>query len=285
MTTRPPHPALRPFVRVIWASSATAPIAGATRERMLPTGTVHLVFRGDGAPLRLFDGLADPVGYSVGHAMVGGPRAAYYVRDISSPADSVGAVLAPGVAPLLFGVSAEALADRHVPLEALWGADADRARTQILSARSPEARLAALEQLLRARLPRVRGVHPAIAAGLDQLRAGAAVADAVLASGYSHRRFIALFREAIGLTPKTYARVQRFGRVLARLAAAPQAPWLDLALDAGYSDQPHFVHEFRAFTGVTPNAYRALPIRDAHHVPILDDLSASAAPRSRPPRG
>ncbi|MCE9578450.1 MAG: helix-turn-helix domain-containing protein [Deltaproteobacteria bacterium] len=256
---------------------------------MLPTGTVHVVFRGDGAPLRLFDGLGDPVGYTVGHAMVGGPRAGYYVRDISDPADSVGAVLEPGVAPLLFGVSAEALADRHVALEALWGADADRARTQILSARSPEARLIALEQILRARLPMVRGVHPAIAAGLGQLRAGAAVAEAALASGYSHRRFIALFREAIGLTPKTYARVQRFGRVLGRLAADPRTPWLDLALDAGYSDQPHFVHEFRAFTGVTPNAYRALPIRDAHHVPILEPapepVSASAAPRSRPPRG
>lgn len=254
---------------MIWATSATAPLPGATRERMLPTGTAHLVFRGDGAPLRLFRGEADPVGYTVGHALVGGPRAAYYVRDIAHPADSVGAVLEPGVAPLLFGVSAEALADRHVPLEALWGAEADRARTRILTARGPAARLAALEHVLRARLPVVRGVHPAIAAALGPLRAGAAVADAVAASGYSHRRFIALFRAAIGLTPKTYVRVQRFGRLLGRLAQARQTPWIDLALDAGYSDQPHFVHEFRAFTGVTPSAYRALPIRDPHHLPIL----------------
>jgi AraC-like DNA-binding protein len=266
---RPPHPALRPFVRTIWASSREPTLAGVTRERVLPTGAVHVVFRGDADPLRVFDGVGDPIGRTIGCAMVGGPRAAYYVRDVSRPADTVGALLHPGVAPLLLGVAAGELADRHVSLDALWGADAERARARIFEAPSLEGRLAVLEQVLRARLPTVRGIHPAIAAALDHLRAGAPVADAVDASGYSHRRFIALFRDAVGLTPKVYGRIQRFGRVLARLTAAPRTPWIELAYDAGYSDQPHFVHEFRAFTGVAPSAYRALPIRDAHHVPIL----------------
>ncbi len=268
MLTRPPHPALRPFVSVVWAAT-TDGAARAARERVLPTGTVHLVFRGDGDPLWLFDDVDDAIGRRLGGAIVGGPRAGHYVRDVSRPAESVGAMLQPGVAPLLFGVAAAALADRHVELDALWGADAERARATILTARGPDARLDALEQILRARLPSVRGVHPAVAGALHQLRAGAHVGTIVDASGYSHRRLIELFRDAVGLTPKVYGRVQRFGRVLARLAAAPHTPWADLVFEAGYSDQPHFVREFRAFTGVAPSTYRALALREPHHVPIV----------------
>lgn len=269
IVTRPPHPSLRPFVSLVWASDPVVAPDGVERERMLPTGAVHVVLRGDGAPLRMFDGVDDPVGLTFGNAIVGGPRATYYVRDVTQPAANVGALLHPGAAPLLLGVSAEALAGRHVALDELWGAEAERVRARVMAAPTLAARLAELEHGLRARLPAVRGVHPAVAAALDQLRIGAPVGNVVDASGYSHRRFIALFRDAVGLTPKVYARVQRFGHVLARLAAAPRTPWIDLALDAGYSDQPHFIHEFKAFTGVAPGAYRALAVRDAHHLPIV----------------
>ena len=70
----------------------------------------------------------------------------------------------------------------------------------------------------------------------------------------------------MGVSPKIYCRVQRFQRVIRRLTAEPTAPWADVALDAGYTDQPHFAREFRRLAGITPGAYRALAGR-GHHVP------------------
>jgi len=58
----------------------------------------------------------------------------------------------------------------------------------------------------------VRGVHPAIAAALTRLRDGEDVAAAVEASGYSHRGLVALFRHAIGLSPKLWSRVAALPR-------------------------------------------------------------------------
>ncbi len=283
MLTRPPHPALRPFVSAVWTSSGAAgdaAIAGVARERVLPTGTVHVVFRGDGDPLRVFDDVDDRLGRTIGCALVGGPRASYYVRDVARPADSVGAMLHPGVAPLLFGLPAADLADRHVALDELWGPGAEEARARIMTARGPAARLEALERELRARLPTVRGIHPAVATALACFADGGAVGDAVDASGYSHRHFIALFRDAVGLTPKVYGRVLRFGRVLAVLAGRPAIPWAEVAGHAGYADQPHFVREFRAFAGVAPGQYRASSVREAHHLPILHDPGQIPARRS-----
>ena len=87
-------------------------------------------------------------------------------------------------------------------------------------------------------------------------------------SGYSHRRFIEVFRAAVGLGPKLYCRVLRFQGALDLVAARPEAALVDVALEAGYSDQPHFQREFRELAGVSPTRYRDLSPAFAHHVPL-----------------
>lgn len=270
---RQPRPSLRPFVRTLWASNGgeAQPLAATARERVLPTGDMHLVFRLGDDPLRLFDDVDDRTGRTVGRAVVGGARAASYLREVASPTWSVGAQLRPGASSLLFGVPADELAGRHTPLDDLWPAAAARIREQLHEARRPERQLDLFEALLEARLPAVRGLHPAVAQALAHFTTTAPdVRAAAAATGYSHRAFTALFRRDVGLAPKRYCRVLRFQRVLARAVADRTASWADLALDAGYSDQPHFNRDFREFAGVTPGEYRRSAPRFAHHVAVAE---------------
>ncbi|MCL4684147.1 hypothetical protein KJ059_05285 [Myxococcota bacterium] len=61
MRTRDPGPALRPYVQTLWAmSSSRSPGAAPTRERVLPTGAVHVVFRLADDPLRIYDDIEAP---------------------------------------------------------------------------------------------------------------------------------------------------------------------------------------------------------------------------------
>jgi methylphosphotriester-DNA--protein-cysteine methyltransferase len=72
----------------------------------------------------------------------------------------------------------------------------------------------------------------------------------------------------VGLTPKLFCRVSRFQRVIERMAARPSESWVDRAMFAGYSDQPHFIRQFREFAGLTPREYHSLAPALPNHVPV-----------------
>jgi AraC-like DNA-binding protein len=116
----------------------------------------------------------------------------------------------------------------------------------------------------------VSGLHPAVAFALARFQEAATVRDVVAASGYSHRHFVELFRQAVGLTPKLYCRVQRFVKALSRLGAKPNPSSADLAIAAGYSDQAHFNREFLEVAGVTPGLYRRIAPSFPSHVPLVN---------------
>src|SRR6185312_7678377 len=239
MLRRAPPPALQAFVSTLWASEPTAD-GLALRERVLPTGRMHLVLRSSAHPLRILDAPNGHRGGSFGHAIVGGVRDGAYLREVLPGGTSIGAELCAGACMALFGVPADALAERHTSLEDLWGPEAMHACDRIFSARGAAAQLDVFAEILSAQLPRVHGLHPAV----------------VAARGYSHRHFIAVFERETGLTPKRFCRVQRFRHLLADAATHPAISWTELALAHGYSDQPHFNREFRALAGITPGEYR-----------------------------
>jgi len=271
MTRSPIDARLRAAVRLVWASmpgDGAIAMPGA-REHVLPTGALHIALRISGPPLRLFDGAHDVLGRTVAHALVGGARSRFHVRDIAEPVASVGALLQPGAARALLGASEGDLAGRHTPLDAFWGCEADYALAQLQEARTPAARLDAFEGWLLRRLGRQSTVlAPGIAKALAALRAHPLpIGELAQACGYSHRHFIALFRESTGLAPKAYARVQRLDRLLG-LASDPAQRWAELALRAGFGDQAHLAHEFKAMTGMSPQAWRGAQPASPRHVPV-----------------
>ena len=262
-------PALRAWLGQLWAGGpASGCAATLQRERVLPTGNAHLVFRLAGPTLRLFGSAEDVGGRTIGHCIVGGAREVAYLRALDSPAWSVGAELRPGAALALLGVPAPALAHSHWSLEDLWGADAARIRDRLMQCTDAHVQLGLLEEELLRRLSGEHGLHPAVVLGIVRLRAGCQVREVVRESGYSHRRFVTLFREAVGLSPKAWSRVQRFRRVLDGLAAFPDGRLVAAAAAADYFDQPHFNREFRQIAGMTPADYRRLRPVHPNHVPL-----------------
>lgn len=68
------------------------------------------------------------------------------------------------------------------------------------------------------------------------------------------RQLDRLFRDYVGFSPKTFARIVRFQNALLLLKGHPGCTLADVAAQCGYYDQSHFVRECRTFAGVVPSA-------------------------------
>lgn len=278
---RAPHPALAGLVRSVWLSATATPQAlpAAPREWMMPSGEMHLVLRLAGPPIRVFDHLDDHVPQNLGYAVVNGARTGAYAKAVAAGSSSIGIQLWPGASLALLGLPADELAGRHVQLDDIWGASAGLLREALLAAPSAEGKLRCLETALMQRLPSSarspwRSAHRVVLTGLQQLQAGSSVDAAARRSGYSQRQFVRLFSQAVGLTPRLYVRVQRFQKAL-RLMQRQRPSLAEVAFEAGYSDQPHFNRDFRDFSGLTPEQYRAARPVAVNHVPVSSPVAGS----------
>ncbi|MCU0433233.1 MAG: helix-turn-helix domain-containing protein [Bacteroidia bacterium] len=70
----------------------------------------------------------------------------------------------------------------------------------------------------------------------------------------SERTLERKFTQDIGITPKQFIQVLRFNRAI-RMASEKKGSWAQIANELGYSDQAHFIHSFRNFSGETPISY------------------------------
>ncbi|MCI0413056.1 helix-turn-helix transcriptional regulator [bacterium] len=263
---RAPSGALHPFVKFLWASDDRESTIPAKRERMIPTGSMHVVFRLSNHPIRIFDSTIDERGQAFGFGVVAGLRSRYYIKDVCRPVRTVGAVLQPGMAGSLFEVIAADLAERHISIQELWGQSSIDLLEQLHQEGTLQQQLDVFESHLVSKIPQNGSVHPVVAYALKVIPVRGNISEIVRETGYSHKHFIELFRTAVGQSPGLYSRILRFQRALKRLTE-PNASLVDIALQNAYSDQAHFNREFREIAGITPGEYRSSRTQ-SHHVPI-----------------
>ncbi len=258
---------IRPWVSQLWVShGAQAPRRAV--EHVLPTGQMHLVFRLGGPALRILHDGHDIMPRTIEGPVLGGARSRFYAKAADPSVISIGAVLRPGASLALFRVSAAELAERHTPLADLVGADANTLHAQLAQAPNERQQLDLLCQWLTTRSSNASPVTPLVRHALAGLAWPGGVDALVRASHYSHRGFLAQFKQAAGLGPKRLARLMRFQRLLQALRSPLLSSLSDIALDQGFSDQAHMNREFRVMAGVTPQHYRRLAPCNSHHVSL-----------------
>lgn len=241
----PPCPSLRGVVDSLWIQEVDAP--SGEPAWVLPTGTVELLIH---------------YGERLSHVETGRPERmprTYLTGQRTRPvlptaSGSVGIVLVslpPWGAEVLFPGAHEAV-DGFVDLAGFVPESAVRRLEQAVGdAPTDAARLSCVEDFLEERRRGAldpRFVHAARRFGADPNLAVAGLADEV---GLSRRHFHRSFRRAIGLNPKTFARVMRFQRAL-RAWRCEESSWAAAAQAAGYADQAHLVRDVREFSGRTP---------------------------------
>ncbi len=71
---------------------------------------------------------------------------------------------------------------------------------------------------------------------------------------YSEKQIRRLFLQQIGTSPKTFSRIVRVNYAL-QLLQSTDMRFTDIAVQTGFFDQPHFIHDFTSICGMTPQKY------------------------------
>ena len=262
----PPAP-FDAFIENIWYWRGLDP--GHAKDTIMASGRMGLMINLDGDALSWYGG----EGYATRNILAGaalcGTHAKTFAIDAHQP-HMLGVQFKPGGAFAFLGGSAREFQDAHVSLADIWGADAERLHQRVVQAPTPGDKIAILFGVMAGRFGECAH-HPAVALTLrlfarapHRLSVKAAAREAEV----SQKKLIRLFAEEVGMTPKTYLRVARFQRVLGGLHTASRADWMEVVERGGYYDQPHFIREFKEFSGFTPGEYFRLRGPHLQHVPL-----------------
>lgn len=217
---------------------------GGPGETILPDGRYELIFNFGDAVLQ--DGVAQP------RAMLAAETRRAVSIAPSGRVDFLGMTLRDGCAAEILRAPLHELRDRMLDVrdvdtrldlhEQLANAHDDRRIRIVLDA----LRSTAADPLARAAASTIRTAHGRVSITRLAARLGVTV-----------RTLGRAFDRAIGITPKTLARVTRLGRAAAMLREG--ASGVDAALDAGFFDQAHMTNEFRSMAGLSPSRWLDLP--------------------------
>jgi AraC-like DNA-binding protein len=250
-TEHAPPRDLAAYVNCFWTSLTVETDASRprTEHRVLPDGCVDIVigFR-HGTEVTNAIG----VGSMTRPLVINGDRVRLYI----------GVRFSPGSAFAAFGIPAAELTDDNVEYARL-ARDADSDLDALSAESTNDDRLAAVVRLIQRRLAgrpvvpaSVRAAVRRVATAHGNLR----VADLASEIGITRQQLARQFATHVGVTPKTFARVMRAQTALARADAARAAyprivDWSGIAYELGYYDQPHFIDDFKALTGLTPSKW------------------------------
>ena len=251
----PPPQALADCVLSLWEMRIPS-LPLPTRARIMPNACVDIVMylsdtsQGEGA--------ASVVGPPHRSFIVGSTLRSFIMRS-AGWRHIIGASLRPaGVLPLL-GLPASEIGEALAALHDVIGARASQIEDHVFDGPGTGALRRLGEALMRLRRPSEAAGDVAQRADLLVRRAyGRRRIDALAGDlNVSGRRLERRFLAELGITPKLFSRLVRFDRMVRDLARRGTTPWSRFALEHGYTDQAHFINEFREFAGLTPSEYEA----------------------------
>ena len=261
----PPPPDLAGIVEAFWISRGQVTFF---EEKILPQNNVELMFNlcgPFGVPNRR------PVNRLFKRAWVSGMQREWLTvtpqYDPSEPSYLLSVRMPPLGAYRVLGMPLAKVAQDVLELDEILGNEVHGLHQRLGETADPAMQFDLLCDFTRSRLAasRVRlSADTQIAVDILARTAGCATAieDICKHLSVSRKHLCDLFDAHIGLSPKVYARMLRFRRVVDLVQAGRVSHWSRVALSCGYYDQAHFNRDFREFAGMSPSEFAACGSKD-----------------------
>jgi len=239
LTRHPPAPELADFVEYHWVLRWDRRGEPPHEQRVLPNLSVHATF---------FPGASG----------VYGPSRDVFSHRLSGRVQGLGVRFRPGCFRVFLDGPVSDIADRSVPLRDVFGPAAIPAAESVRAAAGDAQMVRAIDNLLIANPVRLSPAARQAAEAVESIARDPGITRVVQLcadTGLTTRSIQRLFAEHVGCPPKWAIRIYRLNDAAQRLVTEGEPDYAGLAVRLGYSDQSHFIRDFRTVTGQSPADY------------------------------
>lgn len=248
--TYPPSEKTNDLVRYYWALESDEPYTHYSLADVCP----ELLFHYSGQFDEIYDHGQSEKSFTAGvHGQTHSTRKFH----INKSFGIFGVYLFPHAITQIFGIPANEISNEMPDLHSLMGSEANELECMIANARTHHHRRVIIEDFIakkRSSIPQEKlPVFQCIQTIIKNKRQ---TKTKELATNYflSERQFERQFLKYSGFTPKKFSRIVRFQSAMAHYGKKEKS-LTQIALESGYFDQSHFIHDFKEFSGHLPKDY------------------------------
>lgn len=245
-----PPDELKAFVECYWIAESADSLP--RLQKIIPDGFPEVIFH-----------FADPYRIKLTNhwelqcdSLIAGQISKYFFLENSGASNILGIKLKPAALAQLLGANMFLLKDKVIALGDLGNRALNDMHHSIRAAGDHAARINIINQHI-AEMSRSAQLNPTLQQAVDVIFSShgmISISSICEQCDTRERQLERLFKKCIGLTPKFFSRVIRFSHIF-QVAQEEKLSWSEVGLESGFYDQPHFIKNFKAFTGEDPSQY------------------------------
>lgn len=148
--------------------------------------------------------------------------------------------------------------DNYVPLDDVFQNEAEETWSKLQEAQTLNEKILLTENFLYRKLLADKMPNERLLAEIDKVfqeNNYTSISTICQQFNISRKHLNFLFKESIGVSPKTLSSLYRFQNILKTISKAKPEKLTDFAYELEYFDQAHFNNDFKRFAGLNPTEY------------------------------
>ncbi|MBW1297757.1 helix-turn-helix transcriptional regulator [Aquimarina litoralis] len=226
-------------------------------ERVVPTGHVFVIFELDNIPRNTFDNTTLKPNNTYTKVWISGMHKNYISISAHQKSEMFVIQFKPFGTYPFFHFPTENLNEKICSSEEIFEDELLLLRDNILKQPTSQDKFKVAENWLSKRYDATKVPSEELLTVIKKLQQEPASHLSKIIDHYPHtqKHLIDQFKKYIGLTPKYYQRIVRFNDILFQIKQQESILWSQIAYQCGYSDQSHFIKEFKHFSGFNPKEF------------------------------
>jgi len=166
---------------------------------------------------------------------------------------NIGVYFQPTALKSVFGLDADELTNQHIDINELIKTNLT---DQLLNNTTADHRIKLLSSFIIQQAEQREAENGKVNFAIAQLQKGVSLQSIQNGLNISERSLERHFKQYVGISPKLYARINRFQSALENIRQTQYNKLTDIAYQSDYFDQSHFIRDFKEFAGTSPKHFK-----------------------------